>query len=504
MYKVLLVDDERMILDGIATIVDWNSQGAELIGKVLNGLEALDLMEQNTPDIVITDITMPGLDGIGLVKKAKEKHPEVKWIFLSGYSEFEYAQQAMRYGVKHYLLKPCNEQQIIEALTEVIKEIRREKATESYIHSMEEKATKSTMLQLENMLKQYFMYDLFSEDSLEIMKQMLQKLHFDKFNFLLFTIEEQRQYNRLHDLTNLIEKHLKAFRPLPIIIDHHIVVVVNSEPKLEKQIEEFHQAFHIDMSFSTVLSSSKSQIEQRMKLVHLLDQLFYQRKQAFVPPQEWTEFQTTINIKLPVDEIVFSIKKGQGKAALNYIIQLCDQFQKNLVTPKLAKGYFIQMFLLLMSKYKHHEVENRLQAISEMEQLMHLESFVPYFNNLFERLIKRGNEERNLSPVVQEILVYIEEEIANPELSLQWLASNRLYMNADYLGKIFKKEMGQRFSAFLTNYRIDKAVEIAEKEQDIKVFELAERIGFGNNPQYFSQLFKRIKGFTPSQIIQPN
>lgn len=176
----------------------------------------------------------------------------------------------------------------------------------------------------------------------------------------------------------------------------------------------------------------------------------------------------------------------------------------NTVTPKLAKGYLIQLFLLLMSKFPHREVEDRLQVVSQMEQFIHIESFVIYFEQLFDRLIHHGKEERKLSPVVQDMLDYIEEEFGNPDLSLQWLASNRLFMNADYLGKIFKKEMGQRFSTFVTNYRIDKAVEIAEKEQDIKVFELAERIGFGNNPQYFSQLFKRIKGFTPSQIIQPN
>ena len=504
MYKVLLVDDERMILDGIAAIVDWNSQGAELIGKALNGIEALNLMEKNTPDIVITDITMPGLDGIGLVKRAREKYPKVKWIFLSGYSEFEYAQQAMRYGVKHYLLKPCNEHQIMEALTDVMKELSKEKATEKYIHSMEKKATKSTMLQFENMLKQYFLYDHLSEDTLQLMKKMIEEHHYDRFSFLLFTIEEKQEINKLHDFAILIENQFHEFSPLPVIIDQHIVVIVHTMPRLEKQVQHFHQTYHKDISFSTVLSVVQSKIEERVKLVYLVDQLFYRSKQSFISSSEWLKYQTVFNIKPPIEEIVIGLKKGQSKEAMSFITQLCEQLKTNHVTPKLAKGYFIQVFLLLMSKYKHHEVEDRVQAISEMEQLIHIESYVQYFETLFERLISRGKEERTLSPVVQEILVYIEEEIANPDLSLQWLANNRLYMNADYLGKIFKKEMGKRFSAFLTNYRIDKAVEIAEKEQDIKVFELAERIGFGNNPQYFSQLFKRIKGVTPSQIIQPN
>ncbi|GAA0307992.1 two-component system response regulator YesN [Gracilibacillus halotolerans] len=504
MFKVLLVDDERMILDGISSIVEWHKLETELIGKAMNGLEALELMDKNTPDIVITDITMPGLDGIGLVAKAKEKYPNVKWIFLSGYSEFDYAQQAMRYGVKHYLLKPCNEEQISEAILEVIKEIKKEQAAEEYIHLIEEKATKSTMLQFENMLKQYFMYQNLSKDTVQAMKEMTKQNYRNSFAFLLFTVEEEKEFNKINEFSLLIEKSLKEFHPLTVVIENHIVGFARYSDELIEQSRLFHKAHNKTLSFSIVLSEQKRDGEERLSLHQLLDQLFYQSKQSFLPPTEWVEFQTSSSNMLPVEEIVIHLKKRQSIEALNCVKKVCHQMAENTVTPKLAKGYLIQLFLLLMSKFPHREVEDRLQVVSQMEQFIHIESFVIYFEQLFDRLIHHGKEERKLSPVVQDMLDYIEEEFGNPDLSLQWLASNRLFMNADYLGKIFKKEMGQRFSTFVTNYRIDKAVEIAEKEQDIKVFELAERIGFGNNPQYFSQLFKRIKGFTPSQIIQPN
>src|SRR5690625_6932486 len=112
MYKVLLVDDERTILEGISGTVDWEAQGTKLCGTASNGLEALAFIKENHLDIVISDIMMPGLDGIQLIKKAYEIDPNIKWIILSGYGEFDYAQTAMRYGVKHYLLKPCNEENI--------------------------------------------------------------------------------------------------------------------------------------------------------------------------------------------------------------------------------------------------------------------------------------------------------------------------------------------------------------------------------------------------------
>lgn len=251
MYKVLLVDDERTILDGISSIVNWEGQGAILSGTANNGVEALDFIEENQPDIVISDIMMPGLDGIQLLQKTFKKYPLIKFILLSGYSEFEYAQQAMGYGVKHYLLKPSNEDTISQALAEVVNEL---------------------------------------------------------------------------DL------------------------------------------------------------------------------------------------------------------------------------------------------HKNHELLFKIQ----------------------------GKKDRTYSDIVIQMIDEIESQLGNPLLTLQLIANEELYMNADYLGKQFKKEVGQGFSTFVRNKRIEKALQIIEQESNIRVYELAERLGFGDNPQYFSQIFKKITGYTPSDLIKVN
>ncbi|MFP7477998.1 response regulator [Terribacillus saccharophilus] len=248
MFKVLLVDDEPMLLEGISSIVEWEQQGTVLHGVARNGLEALDFIKEHTPDIVITDITMPGLDGMGLIEQGRQVAPLIKWILLSGYNEFEYAQKAMRFGVKHYLLKPSSEEDIHEALEEVVLELGQE--------------------------------------------------------------------NR----------------------------------------------------------------ERSMAI--------------------------------------------QTEATTHY------------------------------------------------------------------------------SSVVNKIIDSIKDNIENPDLSLQWIANEILYMNTDYLGKLFKKEVGEKFSAYVMKSKIDKAVEIMGKQKDIKVFELAEQLGYGNNPQYFSQIFKKSKGCSPTDWIK--
>lgn len=249
MYKVLLVDDERTILEGISAIVDWKAQGTQLYGSARNGLEALDFIHNHHLDIIISDIMMPGLDGIELLKEAYKTHPSIKWIFLSGYGEFEYAQTAMGLGVKHYLLKPSNEDLISQALKEVVQEIRQ----------------------------------------------------------------------------------------------------------------------------------------------------------------------------------------------------------------------------------NHHRTTDGSEQEAEKEQY---------------------------SSVVSQMVKVIETQLDNPLLSLNQVAKEELFMNADYLGKQFKKEVGVRFSTYVRNTRIEKALEIIEKERDVRVYELAERLGFGGNPQYFSQIFKRITGQRPTDMIR--
>lgn len=110
---------------------------------------------------------------------------------------------------------------------------------------------------------------------------------------------------------------------------------------------------------------------------------------------------------------------------------------------------------------------------------------------------------RSYSKVVQRVMDAVEREIANPDLSLNHIAQNELFMSADYLGKLFKKETGERFSNYLTKIRIEKAKEFIEEEQDIKFFEIAEKLGY-NDAQYFSQVFKRQTGYTPTEYKKVN
>lgn len=122
MLKLMIADDEKIIRETIARIIDWETLGLRVIGVCKDGLEALDLIMDESPDICLVDIRMPGLSGLDLIERASASDPDMNFIILSGYGEFSYAQEAMRFGVRHYLLKPCDPDQIVDATRKTIEE----------------------------------------------------------------------------------------------------------------------------------------------------------------------------------------------------------------------------------------------------------------------------------------------------------------------------------------------------------------------------------------------
>lgn len=114
MYKLLIVDDEAIERDGMANLIPWQAYGVELVGTAWNGMDGYEKIEALHPDIVLTDIKMPVMNGIELIRKTKYKFPDIEFLILSGYGEYEFTSQAMEEGVRHYILKPCDEAKIVE------------------------------------------------------------------------------------------------------------------------------------------------------------------------------------------------------------------------------------------------------------------------------------------------------------------------------------------------------------------------------------------------------
>ncbi|MEG2404540.1 MAG: response regulator [Oscillospiraceae bacterium] len=125
MIKLLIADDEDITRKMLASVLDWESLGVKIVGSCKDGIEAYDMILDESPDIVLTDISMPGLTGLELVQRVTRTDPQIQFVILSGYGEFEFAREAMKYGVKNYLLKPCKVEEILDTMQSICEEYRR-------------------------------------------------------------------------------------------------------------------------------------------------------------------------------------------------------------------------------------------------------------------------------------------------------------------------------------------------------------------------------------------
>ncbi|MBC8062857.1 MAG: response regulator [Clostridiaceae bacterium] len=139
MFKVLIIDDEEIIREGLRTVIDWKSLECKVIGEAVDGDEGLEMVSSTEPDIVFTDIRMPGLNGLEMISKIKEYKNECKIIILTGFRDFEYAQQAVKLGAFRFLLKPTNTQEIILSIQEAIKELKKSKSNEELFKNLKRK-----------------------------------------------------------------------------------------------------------------------------------------------------------------------------------------------------------------------------------------------------------------------------------------------------------------------------------------------------------------------------
>ena len=141
MYSVVIIDDNKIAAEAIAKVTDWEKCGCEVVGTAFDGITGLKLIQDASPAIVIIDIQMPGFNGLDIIKKIKDENRDIRFIIISGYSQFEYARQAIRYGVNDYLLKPIMTDEMEQALLRVTALLKRQE-TDSSTESMDKLETR--------------------------------------------------------------------------------------------------------------------------------------------------------------------------------------------------------------------------------------------------------------------------------------------------------------------------------------------------------------------------
>ncbi|MEK3889539.1 response regulator transcription factor [Bacillus sp. FSL K6-3431] len=509
MYKVLLVDDERIILDGISSFIQWESLGTNLIGTAKNGMEAFRIIEEQQPDIVISDIKMPGMNGLELVKKTNAVYPDIRFIMLSGFAEFDYAKQAMQYGVKHYLLKPCNEQAIIDAMIEIMDAFDQQQNKEQFVLEMKERLEQVLPYAKEQLLKEFVTRDMYGSRDLAYYQRIFRLEWNDPtVKLLLIQLEGNFDYEHMFAIKNISEQLLEHII-LSCTIEDYILIIIEDtrEEFLHIQIENIRNTFFKYYQLDTTIAVSES--GKLFQVKRLYEEALECLQHRFYLGEGTIITKADISYKAEIDQTVLRyneqafcllVKSGRWDDAKKELAIFFMQLLEMRLEIQTTKSYVIDLFNAMIRICHPEQMKAYFGHIS---QLLELET-IRQMQNLFEAIAKEmtlqfyEQNKHTHSAIIQKALHTVEEQIGNPDLSLNYVAQEELFMSADYLGKLFKKEVGERFSNYVSKVRMDRAMEMIRNDSDVKVFELAEKLGYSDS-QYFSQVFKRQTGCTPSE-----
>ncbi|WP_134684097.1 response regulator transcription factor [Brevibacillus migulae] len=511
MYKVLLVDDERIILEGISQIIDWGSLGTVLTGTARNGLEAYEMVKSEPPDIIISDIKMPGMDGLQLVATVQESFPAVRFIMLSGFGEFEYARSSMQYGVKHFLLKPCNEGRIMEALAAVVAELRLAEHKEQFVQQTKTRLEKVLPYTKEQLLKEFVTNHIYGNRDLEYYQRLFQlEVDNEPIRLVLLQLEGDFSYEHLFAMKNIAEDLLQGVI-LSTTIAEQILLLIRDTGQADQiyaamdQVRTTFFAYYqidatIAISDTDLLMNAKSLYKDTLEC---LAHRFYLGEGSLITRKDIVHGQPNQKAELVYDEqrLCLLIKSGRWEDAKDEI----DAIFAQLVTLRhdipITKSYVIQLFVSIIRLCN----TERFNAYMEKKPALIGMDTIPAMHQFLESVTKEialfhyEQNKSTYSAIVRKVIDIIHKHLGDSDLTINGVASKMLYMNPDYLGKLFKKETGEKFSHYVTRLRIEKAIEQINRSEDVKIFELAEMLGFGGNPQYFSQVFKKYTGVTPTE-----
>lgn len=532
MYKVLVVEDEDVIRRNIVNFIKRFSTDFEVVGDAENGLRALEIYNENEPDIVITDILMPQMDGIQLIEKLRQDNREIAFIIISGYDEFAYAQSAMRLNVFDYLLKPFLPQQLADVLLKVKESIDRRRNFFNNIKVLQSKLEESMPI-----LRERFFIDLVTNQL--SFNEILQRSSFlqldisaDFYNVAIVKInasevsksrnitKEELIHFFLFDIVGeLFDSNIKTFAFG--ISDYQLGIIMcgcyeykrqffqNINKSLSKLIETMANYYHVTI-FAAVgriyedilkLPLSFAEAKEAMTYSFAIEaNTLINYYDIFLKKTETYEKPSSI-----LKEIILYTKTGDSDKALKKIENLFEYYKgKAVLNPNLIKADVIEVVLAIQRYLEESKGDDTFlynQNISPYEKIVKADSVSDLKGLLHDFAIMTINEvvhlkEGQSNSFVEKLKSITEENIGNEDFNLD-IAASMLYISPNYLRQMFKKVTGETFIEYLTNQRMKKAAELL-RDNSLKISDITEQVGYSSQ-SYFTKCFKKYYNVTPTE-----
>lgn len=505
MLKLLIADDEKTIRETIRSFIDWESLDIEVVGTAKNGIEAYNMILDLYPDIVLTDIRMPGLSGLELIEKMYEINKDMQFIILSGYNEFEYAKTAMQYGVRHYLLKPCSEQQIIDSIQEIRQDYQTRMIQKNILAEHDQLKSQLYTGMLINIINHYLAQGSDLTPELEDTFYTEYRRHFGNVEqsyevCYLYYLEPHNHMEAFEKISAFWEQTYPGVRLHLLYVRNTMVLFFRSFADSYAELSAYLSALSFAKQATTPLArlcgfpDLKAAMHKLTSQIRRYEEILYYNGQTSLLINNYDNILR--DIQACADRMFHSTENTE--ADLSLLLSQIENIQQLSFLKQIAPSLIMNAASVLPSFGIVDAVDFLIALDRETDTAVYREKLIQQLT----RLQQMKTPVSSTGEISDKIKNYVRDHIENPELSLKWIAEHELYMNVDYISKKFVKETGQKFSAYLTEMRIKKAKELLSGPDPVPIADVAELVGCGNNPMYFSQIFKKGTGMSPSSYVK--
>lgn len=537
MYKVFLIEDEIVIREALERMIPWNEYGFELVGKAKDGEIALPMIRKTKPDVLITDIKMPFMDGLTLSGIVKKEIPEIRIVIVSGYDDFEYARKAIALGVDDYLLKPIAKADFVRVLQKIQKDFEEKGKQQDYYEKFEQEIKK-----YENHSRRDFFELLVTKHAdLPEIYDRAEKLSIDimaeSYNLVFFSLAESRdtdtidqEYSqRAADVQKQIDDTLQKEKNLYMFRNQTFSYVLlltgdaeNIQTHTEHCVKLLQDILEKDQSGLEWIVCASKPVERLSQMPDCYKegmQLFAYRyfgyshviSQDMVPVGESQSRDNEIKDLVSVDSNVVNpaivqnfLCNGLENEVAGFVENYLQMVGESALKSKMFRQYillnihFCIVSFLQKLGYEKDVVDHSLLEASGMGKPLDHDKIAASISGALKQAIQLREEKSKgkYQNVLQNAVQYMEENFADENLTLNTVACVA-NVSANHFSAMFSQKMGQTFIEYLTSLRMNRAKELL-RCTDKRSGEIALEVGYKDS-HYFSFLFKKTQGCTPSE-----
>ncbi|WP_159885665.1 response regulator [Paenibacillus puerhi] len=527
-YSMVVIDDMKAVVNGIADRIDWESIGIRVAGTAYNGEEGLRLLQETKPDIIITDIRMPKLSGIEMVENVLSLLPNSKIIFISGHTDFEQAQSAIRMGAFDYVLKPFAPQQIIDLAMKAKSLLDQQHEQRLHTIELERKVRESMPL-----LRQEYLYLLvrYSSNPQNVKKRWdFLQMDMDAKNCAILVVEIDHFYdNNLalpvneielirFSVQNILEETVRSFTTGIVFRDgvNRLVCILNSDnPDKSIRIAEAccaNVASYSKCTVSTGISMTAADLHELpiayQQAMTALSYSFHTGGNSYFYYGDTIRLQSAVDVRYPAEkekELFYCIRSGNAEKTVEALEQVFSEWDylERLPSPDKTKRLYMELVLScnrsigeVENKEDRQFIEHKLQELSSPTS-SHVGSMRKLVTDicLFYCKLFHNQQVQEAQGAITSSIAYIRDHLHLNESVSDY--ARQVHLSASYYANLFKKVTGQSVMQFVVNEKIDKAKLLLLEGAPLQ--DVASAVGY-EEKSYFSDVFKKKTGMTPTEF----